>query len=1079
MSARKLLSLSALITAALLVWGVPQSIAAVPVATTTSGSAVTDTTATLNGTVNTDSTLIDCHFEYVTVEAYRATGFTDLSSGANKPCDQAPGSILADSVDHPVSAAITRPAPGAAIVFRLLAANATPGSATGLPEGIGFGITGFDGGTFDSGGDPAMGAGSHPYTANASFSFSTQLASNGFEFSTDDLKDVVTELPPGVLANPQGLSACTQAEVAINFDIGGATNCPVESQVGTATIAFNGPNGSPGNPDLGTVPAVYNMQTGPGTPALLAFNILGGIVQVYAKVRTGDDYGATVIAKNAPQSFPISGVDFRVWGVPADSGHDSERKALGCPNGCASPDAAHPKPFFTLPTSCIGPGPNNSLQTSLDVTGWQGGEASASFLSHGSGGPGDFLGITDCNALDYPATGPRAPTLQARPTTNVADAPSGLDVDLHIPQNEDPNSTAEAHLKDTTVTLPEGLTVNPSGANGLDACSEADFGYTSTDPDGTIHTTPEAATCPDSAKLGTVEVDSPLLDHPLKDDANGGRAAVYIAKPFDNPFDSLLALYITIDDPQTGVVVKLAGKVETSNTGQLTATFENNPQLPFEHFLLHFKSGAHGALRTPPVCGNYETTSSLTPWSAPDSGPPATPSDPWSITQGPNGGACAGSASEQPNSPSLDAGTVSPIAASYTPGVVTLRRDDGSQQFKTVTLSPPPGLLAKLAGVPACSDAQIAQAQGRNQPGDGATEQVDPSCPAASQVGTVNVAAGAGPAPYNAQGKVYMGGPYQGAPLSFVIVTPAVAGPFDLGVVVVQTALHIDPATAQITAVSDPIPDVLDGIPLDVRTAAIKLDRDRFIRTGTSCDPQAFSGSLLSTLDQTAPLSQRFQLAECTGLGFKPSLKLSLKGGTKRNGHPAFTSVLTERGGDANLGKVQVTLPPTMQLDQSHIQAPCTRPQFAANQCPAASVIGTAVATSPLVDYQLSGPVYLRTGNNPLPDIVLALKGPASQPIEIDTVGKVDTVHARLRTTIDTLPDAPVSSATISLLGGRKGLLVNNTNLCAKKNNATVQLDGKNNKTADSNPKVAVKCPKPHKKKHHKKHKRRHRRGHR
>jgi hypothetical protein len=936
-----------------------------------------------------------------------------------------------------------------------------------------FSVTAFDGGTFDSGGDTQTQAGSHPDTASTSFTLSNQLASDALELSTDDLKDTIAALPPGVLGNTQAIPTCTEAQVSNT----GGIDCPPASQVGVVDVLTNGLfGGGPGNPNHQIV-GIYNMKTPQGTPALLAFNILGNVTQVYARVRTGSDYGATVIVKNAPQSFAIAGVDFTVWGVPADPGHDAERgNCLGtvAADTCPSPDYPDDvKPFFTLPTSCVGPGPNNSLQTSLDVTGWQGGEASSSFLSHGDGGPGDYLGITDCNALDYPATGPRAPTLQARPTTNVADAPSGLDVDLHIPQNEDPDGTAEAHLKDTTVTLPEGLVVNPSGANGLDACSSAQFGYTTTDPDGTIHTTPDPATCPDAAKLGTVEVDSPLVDHPLE-------GAVYIAKPFDNPFDSLLALYITIDDPQTGVVVKLAGEVTPDpDTGQLTATFTNNPQLPFEHFLLHFFGGAGGSLRTPAVCGNYQTTSSLIPWSAPDSGPPATPFDSWSITQGPGGGACANSEAEQPNSPSLDAGTISPLANNYSPVVVNLSRADGSQQFAKVTLTAPPGLTGKLAGIPACSEAQIAQAQARNHPGDGAAEQADPSCPAASQVGTLDVAAGAGPAPYWAKGKVYMSGPYKGAPLSLAVIAPAVAGPFDLGVVVTRIALRIDPTTAQITSESDPIPSILHGIPLDLTQVKLKLDRDQFTRTGTNCDEHAFAGSLLSTLSQSVPLAERFQLAECTGLGFKPQFKLALSGGTKRNGHPAFTTTITyPQGAYANLAKAQVTLPKQMQLDQGHIQAPCTRPQFAAGQCPDASVIGSVTATTPLLDYQVSGPVYLRTGDNPLPDVVLDLHGPASQPLRFVQVGKIDTVNARLRTTFDTVPDAPLSTVVVSLVGGAKGLLVNNSDLCTQKDIATLLTESHNGKTADSNPKVAVAgCPKPHKKKHHKRHKR-HKRHH-
>ncbi len=950
-----------------------------------------------------------------------------------------------------------------------------------------FGFESFDGATLDRNGDPENLAGARPRTAKTSFLFDSSLDAKGGGYSNGEVRKTAVQLPPGLLGNPTAVPTCSQAEFRTHSG-GYKDTCDQlepDSEVGFVRVLANGALGDGPDPLPYTYSPLYRLDPPVGTTALFGFNFENVPVYISAKVRSGGDYGVTVSSGDINQTLPLAGFELTFWGVTGDPLNDLDRGTSVYGDSCADPEAeakqaaALPgldptcihsfngpiKPFITLPTHCSG----SPLETSISATTWDGQTASASFLMHdNSDNP---LPLSDCAGLQFD------PTLSARPTTNVADSPSGLDVDLHVPQNEGvctdvagPPATvdcgrATSHLKDATVTLPEGLTVNPSGANGLGACSLSQFGYTTTDPDGTIHTTPDPATCPDQAKVASVEVDTPLLDHPVT-------GAAYIAAPYSNPFNSLLALYITAHDAQSGVVVKLAGQVHLDpNTGRISATFKQNPQLPFEHFKLNFKSGPHGQLRTP-GCGDYTTTSELTPWSG---NAPANPQDAWQITQGP-GGNC-----DSPNAPSFDAGTVSPVAASYSHGVITLRRDDGSQQFKSVTITPPPGMLGKLAGIPACSDAGIAQAQGRTNHGDGAAEQADPSCPAASQVGTVDVAAGAGPAPYNTTGKVYMAGPYQGAPLSFVIITPAVAGPFDLGVVTVRTALHIDPVTAQITAVTDNIPSILDGIPLDVRTAAIKLDRDQFIRTGTNCDPQAFSGSLVSTLSQSAALSERFQLAECTGLAFKPHLKLRLRGGHFRNGHPAFTSVLAASDGQANLGKVQVTLPPTMQLDQSHIQAPCTRPQFAANQCPAASIIGTAVATSPLVDYQLSGPVYLRTGDNPLPDIVLALKGPASQPIEIDTVGKIDTVNARLRTTIATIPDAPVTRAVISLVGGHKGLLVNNTNLCTHKDIAGVQLTGQNNKTADSNPKVAVKCPhkKHKKKKHHKKHKRHHRRAHR
>ena len=715
-----------------------------------------------------------------------------------------------------------------------------------------------------------------------------------------------------------------------------------------------------------------------------------------------------------------------------------------------------------MPSACSGP-----LEASVSVASWEDPDNPISGSAQTLDSDGNPVGVSGCSALDF------KPTLKARPTTNVADSPSGLSVDLHVPQTNSLNQLATANLRKAVVTLPDGLVVNPSAGNGLGSCSSAQIGLTTPVGQTPIHFSAASPSCPDAAKIGTVEIDTPLLEDPLP-------GAVYIATPGDNPFDSLLALYVVVDDPITGVVIKLAGKVEAGGQqgvsglapGQLRATFDDNPQLPFGDFKLEFKSGPHAALRTPATCGPYSTASSLSPWSGT---PPVSAPDNYSISQAPGGGTCATTQSALPHAPSFDAGTVSPLAGSYSPFVLNLRRNDGSQQFSTVTVTPPPGLVGKLAGTPACSDAAIDAASSKT----GQQELASPSCPAASQVGVVDVSAGAGPDPYNTQAKVYMAGPYKGAPLSLAIITPAVAGPFDLGTVVVRTALSIDPTTAQITATSDPIPSILEGIPLDVRSAQIKLDKPNFTLNGTSCTASSINGQLVSTLSQVASLSQRFQLGECGRLGFKPGLKLSLKGGTLRNGHPALTTVLSARSGDANIGKAQVTLPPSVQLDQSHIQAPCTRPQFAAGQCPDAAVIGSVVATSPLLDYDLTGPVYLRTGNNPLPDIVLALHGPASQPIEIDQVGKIDTVNARLRTTFEGVPDAPITKAVIRLVGGSKGLLVNNTNLCKKTNRATVLLDAHNSATADSTPKVALKCPKPRKhKKHHKRHHRRHHQRH-
>jgi hypothetical protein len=923
-----------------------------------------------------------------------------------------------------------------------------------------FRISSFDGGVLQPNGDPATQAGSRPDTASTGFSLRTGIGAQEEEltYPLAGLKDASVKLPPGLIGNPQAVAAtatCTEAQLE-SFN---ANACPPESQVGVVDVDVFVVGPEP----LTLSVQVFTMDVSYGLPALFGFNILGNVTMVYGKVRTGDDYGATVTAKNAPETLPIGGVDFTFWGVPADPSHDTDRgsdpQGFPCseiPNpSCSHGSSAPLKPFVTLPTSCVGP-----VETFLDVSSWRRDSDSASFLSHDNTDPvPNPIGNEGCNAVDF------SPSLQARPTTNVADAPSGLDVDLHVPLHEscEPGppvscENAEANLKDTTVTLPEGMTVNPSGANGLGACSEAQLGFTSKEGD-VIHTTPDPATCPEQAKLGTVEVDSPLVDHPLQ-------GAAYIAQPHQNPFGSLLALYITLDDPQTGTVVKLAGEIHADpGTGQLTTTVLHNPQLPFEDFKLHFFGGSGGALRTPSVCGTYSTTSSLTPWSAPDSGPPATPSDPWAIAQAPGGGTCPTSNGARPNTPDLDAGSVSPIAASYSPAVVNLRRQDGSQEFSAVTLTLPPGMTGKLTGVPYCSDAALATAASKS----GNQEKASPSCPAASRIGTVDVAAGAGPAPYNAQGIAYLTGPYKGAPLGMAIITPATAGPFDLGTVVVRVALHLDPTTGQITATSDPIPSILQGIPLDIRSASVKLDRPSFTRNGTSCNPLAFNGQLTSTLGQVAPLSERFQLGECTGLGFKPKLGIRLTGSTKRGGHPALTATLTMPEGGANLAKAVVALPHSEFLDQAHIGTVCTRVQFAADQCPAASVYGHAIATSPLVDYAVEGPVYLRSSSNKLPDLVLALKGPPSQPIEVQAVGRVDSIKGGIRTSFEGTPDLPVAKVVLSMEGGRKGLLQNSTNICRGANKATAELDGQNGKVADLAPELKNgKCAKAKKKKHKK-----------
>jgi hypothetical protein len=890
----------------------------------------------------------------------------------------------------------------------------------------------------DQDGLPATQAGSHPGgTFAVDLNFTTQR--NGiFGFGNisvvdGGVRDVLAYLPAGLIINPNAQPArCTEAQNEQD-------SCPDESAVGLADVAINFGGLAPEETGL------YTLETPPGVAAAFSFDAAG--VGIYPHVFGGlhaGDYALSSVTTDILQRFQnqLLGSRFQFWGDPSDPVHDFNRSECAFETGREfCPVDPQARALITLPTSC-----RASLPMEVEADSW----GTPGAFHHRSAEVTDSLGnpngVTGCNAVEF------EPTLEARPTTNVADAPSGLEAELQIPEHEAIGTLAESNLKEAVVTLPEGVAINPSSANGLEGCSSAQIGI---DP-GTGVANGNPVTCPDASKIGTVEVDTSLLDHPAA-------GAVYIATPHDNPFDSLLAIYVVIDDKLTGTLVKLAGHVEADpQTGQLTTTFAKNPQLPFSAFKLHFFGGAGAPLRTPPTCGTYQTTSEMTPWSG---NPPATPHDEYEISQAPGGGSCPTSSGTEPNAPSFDAGTVSPIAGAYSPMVVNLRRNDGSQEFSSVTLTPPPGLVGKLAGIPYCPESALKAAEGKT----GNEEKASPSCPAASKVGTVTVGAGAGPAPYYTTGSAYLTGPYKGAPLSLAIVTPATAGPYDLGTVVVRTALNLNPETAQITAVSDPLPHILQGIPLDVRSIQVKLDRNQFTLNGTSCNPLAFTGSELSVLGQSSPLSERFQLGECAPLPFKPKLSFRLKGKTNRGGDPAFSATLTMPPGSANIAAAKVALPKSEFLDNAHIGTVCTRVQFAeggghGEHCPAASVYGFAKATTPLLDGPVEGPVFLRSSDHELPDLVAALKG----QISVDLDGRVDSVNGGIRNSFEIVPDAPVTSFTLEMAGGAKGLLENSTNICRGTHRAAVEFTAQNGKVADLQPALKnSKCAHAKKHRHH------------
>ncbi|HEY2478019.1 MAG TPA: hypothetical protein VGI17_04750 [Solirubrobacterales bacterium] len=901
-----------------------------------------------------------------------------------------------------------------------------------------FGVQTFSAAAEEEGGLTSSRAGSHPFQ----FTTTLQLNQGAVTVGTqrpDEVsavgqpalpRSVRVGLPAGLVGNATILSRCTFADFVTKN--GFVNRCPASSVVGVASVTA----AEPGLLGLlrEAVP-IFNLSPAHGEPARFGFMALGDPVVIDTSVHIADGYRIFADVNNITQGAQLLASTITLWGNPGAPSHDSTR-GWNCvyhePEGpCVPPSERQETGFLRLPGSCGG-----SLLFDMGLEPWN--VPLGSDVVEGSSAS---EGLSACNRVPFD------PAIEVESENHAPEAPSGLIVHLKVPQeaSEAPAGIAEADVRDTRVTLPSGIQINPAAANGLQACTESQMGFQRLDVQTGEAVFDEApSSCPESSKIGRVKITSPLLEEPITGWA-------YQAAQGANPFGSLLALYVVAEAPNAGILVKLAGKVETNKqSGQVVSTFASTPQLPFSEFELSIFGGAGAPLATS-GCGSYKTETEIDPWSG---GPTATPSSEFQVS---------GCPSARPFAPSFSAGTVSPLGGAYSPFVLNLGRRDGEQQLSSIDAVLPPGMTGKLAGIPYCPESEIAQAGARSNPGEGNLEQSGTSCPAASQVGTVRVGAGVGPSPFFVKGNAYLAGPYNGAPLSLVIVTPAVAGPFDLGTVVVRTALYVDPETTQITAKSDPLPTMLQGIPLDVRSIALKMDRPDFTLNPTSCERMALTGSATSNLGQAAPLSSPFQVVGCKGLDFAPKVAIKLFGSTKRNGKPRLRAVLTARPGEANIRRAQVNLPHSEFLEQSHIKTICTRVQFNAGgghgeACPANSIYGHARVFTPLLDKPLEGPVYLRASSHKLPDVVAALNG----QIDVALDGKVDSgPNKGIRTTFEAVPDAPVSKFILEMKGGKKGLLVNSENLCSKRGQsrrAIAHFTGQNGKVESFRPKVANQC---------------------
>lgn len=934
-------------------------------------------------------------------------------------------------------------APAAQAEFGLIEPDVTFTTATGAAE---------------------MQAGSHPFATSVAFQF-TRVGEGKTATPDGAAKDVIAELPSGFIGNPTATPRCTALQFATITKTLSQPACPDSSALGLVAVEVNtfGTNG------VGefTVP-VYDLAPSPGSAVKLGFIVLnvpvtieGGLSQVAPyRVRSG--------ATNITQAVPFFASKLVLWGNPASPAHDAFRghcvnaahtSVGGVPESLGScPFTGKGAAFITLPSSCRGP-----QTTLLEADSWQ--RPGLPFLryevpTNDAGAPAQPVGFGGCERIGF------SPAVANKPTAGSAESPSGLDFSLDLEGNQgltdsSEEAVADSDIEKAVVTLPQGVTTNPSVATGLAACTLAQYEAQKLGGEGG---------CPEASKIGTVEIESPVLEEEI---GNEGQAepqlalhvlhgSIYVGHQHDNVFDNLLTIYIVVEDPKYGIFIKLPGRVEPDpGNGQLKTTFGEPgyelPQLPFSHFRLHFREGRRAPLITPPTCGTFSSEAVLYPYADPSH--PTVQTASFQVNSGAEGSGCASEASQLPSRHSFSAGTLDPTAGAYSPFVLKLSRPDGSQQLRSISTTLPQGLLGKLAGIPYCSDAQIAQAQSRSGEGQGTVELAHPSCPQASEVGSVIASAGAGPEPLYVSGHAYLAGPYKGAPLSLEIVTPAIAGPFDLGVVAVRTALQVDPLTSQINAVSDPIPTILHGLPLDLRSIAVDMSRADFTLNPTSCEPKQITGSAITTLGTVTPLSQYFQVTHCGSLKFKPTLSLSLKGKTRRTGHPALRAVLTypKKGAYANVSKAQVSLPHAEFLDQGNLNKVCTQGDLKAGSCPASSIYGKVKAWTPLLEKPLKGNVYLGVGfGYKLPALVAELDG----QIRVLLVGKVDTAKSKgIRNTFVTVPDAPVERFVLELKGGKKyGLIENSEDLCRRKQLANARFVAQNGLISQQRPTITVKC---------------------
>ncbi len=876
-----------------------------------------------------------------------------------------------------------------------------------------------------------------------------------------DIKTLRVDLPPGLTVNPEATPRCSiedfenevapetfvpicakgtrvgTEEVTLVTTVGGVVPAPSPPFPAANTL----PAGAviPPDPKLGTKIAVYNLEPNPGEPALFGFVAAGKeVVYLETDVSWESDYHESFTIRLPEGEPPFTTLQSRLVNFGQEAGNIEAAEGNGT--------------YINTPTTCFDP---NELPTLYPT--WFRAE------SHGEPNPTFPTGSTPFQANVEDSTGfvyeqeecatvPFEPSIDVNPGTAAVDSPAPAVVNTEVPfevPSEGGNEQSQSHLRSAKVTLPAGMGLNPAGSVGLVACSDAQFKKNQRVNDNS---------CPAASKIGTAEIDTPPIPETLKGD-------IYVGEQMSSNPESGDEFRVLVEakSEKYGVVVRVVGNTAANaTTGQLTTTFNEKevqgalaglepdglPQAPFESVRLRF-DGPHLVLTSPPTCSAADSNGQMEPWARPGQQVPVSSS--FTLSSVPGGGTCPTTLAARKFVPGYSALTGNSVAGADTPFRVHIGRGDGEQEVKGVNVTLPEGLIGSLAGLLYCPDVNLEVAAQKN----GYQEQVNPSCPETSHIGTATTAAGSGLGPVSLHGEAYLAGPYKGAPLSMAVITPARSGPFDLGTVVVRVALYVNPRTTEVNAVSDPIPNVFGGVTLDLRSINVDVNRPKFVRNGTDCSEElatrgSINGGGANPADPAAwssyAVSAPYRPAQCGKLSFKPKLFTRLLGGkntTTRAKHPVLRAIVEANEGDANIERTALTLPHALFLDQGNIRTVCTRVQLAAKACPKAAIYGHAKARTPLLDGVLRGPVYLVSSDHKLPDLVADLRG----QVGVQLYGVISSPHGGIKTVFNGTPDVPVNKLILKMEGGKKkGLLINSRNLCKGKLSSYLNMRAHNSR---------------------------------